>query len=242
MLDFAINPVRLQDNQFVPDMSNGGTPPASTIFGSAIETRKAADSNPIVPDPGLFYLDKTALDGNNPLGGSMGVETVDHNVPIDAVYGTDTSTKFSRTIDIPTVLDLKTTDKASGGVYEAPAPERAASTPVDATLMNNPVVENLENFRTDNHSSPLGANFAGYSVVGSGQDPQSFYNNTTPQQPATDQTAAPDTTTVTPDTSSQNWFDWLTTTAGGKSIKGEITILLVGVVVLAIGIIALTRE
>lgn len=188
---------------------------------------KTRDGNP--PDPVVDYFTPPGRLGDS-ISGPFLEDTQPQN-PVDRV-----SDKFARQIDIPSVLGLQTTDKTSLGVWEAPAPVRE-SAPIDATLLHNSVVDNLQTIRTE-PESPLGSNFAGKSVVASGQDPIAFYASQGSVMPS--QEVAQDV--VPPEqSSSSSWLDWLTTTAGGKSIKGEVTIIIVGLILLAIGIFALTR-
>lgn len=242
MLDFSIDrPIQLYDSVTSAPSDTGII---STLW-------KSADANPIVPDtqPTEYTIDRFVMDktkDSNPVSLGGGTWIADHGFEGDAgvpdtveqnpVLPTD-----ARDSAIPTILGLKTTDKNRIDYgTEGDIGSRGVTPPIDATLLNNPVVDNLQNFRTDNYTSPLGANFAeNRSVVGSGQDSVGFYTNGISDAVTTTQ---PETVTAPADQStSQSWFDWLTTTAGGKSIKGEVTILLVGIVILAIGIFALTR-
>lgn len=125
--------------------------------------------------------------------------------------------------DVPSVLGLGLTDKDSRGVYESTAPQRQA-TPLNATLLNDPAVQGLETVYFGD--TPLGTSFAGGVPYMSGSDPMA-------QMPfVEDEQTAPETTDVCA------WYDF---PCKFQKVKGESTILIVGVILLAVGIFALTR-
>lgn len=174
-------------------------------------------------------------------------------------YPTDDANKFTRSIDIPTVLGLDLTDKNSRGVYEQDFKGRDANPideptepggsgfyeinqrnlgndyltppPVDATNLNNPATDGLTTVYTQS-GSPLGANFAGQSIVASGNDQAGFFN---PGSVSPSEFIQSDPTIKPSDCS---WYD---VPCMFQTIKGEVTILIVGLVILAIGIFAMTR-
>lgn len=163
---------------------------------------------------------------------------VDKYTPQDDDYGTNFNTKplqvsdrFSRTMDVPIALGLGLTDKDSRGVFET-KPLRREPNPVNATLLNNPAVEGLETVNFG--GSPLGNSYSGYQSIASGSDPAEFFANaTTPYQFVEDEVAP-----VEEADAPCGMFDF---PCKFSKVKGEATILIVGVLILGLGIFALTR-
>lgn len=153
-------------------------------------------------------------------------------------YGTDQS--FKRTIDVPNVLGLDLTDKSTTGIFEGGSSFKARdSNPVDATQLNNASVDGLGTGIIDNQS-PLGANFHGQNVLVQGTDSANAALFYPPSYGATPQLEDTSTTPDLPATkpSDCSWYD---VPCKFGSIKGEVTILIVGLILLAVGIFALTR-
>lgn len=208
-----IDPIRATDDY----QAATERPYGSTVFQYPID---------VISD----YIPSFKQSDGNPLDGQD--TPIEYTIDANPV---DDSNKFKRSIDIPDVLGLDLTDKTSRGVYEDGSSFKTRdANPVDATALNNPAVDGLGTGIIDN-ASPLGANFAGQNVLVQGTDP--FYP---PQYGASPQLANTETQDEQPVTkpSDCSWYDL---PCVFQTLKGEVTILIVGLVLLAIGIYALTR-
>lgn len=159
-------------------------------------------------------------------------------------YGTDEVYKyFSREIDVPKVLGVPETDKTSAGVYEALAPRanptsignlfsslQSNAPPTDATLFTNPAVEGLHTIPLG--GTPLGNSYAGNAAYLSGNDPMPGMSLVNDQ---------PEQETGTATLTGQSDCSWYDVPCIFQSLKGEVTIIIVGLAILIIGIFALTR-
>lgn len=150
--------------------------------------------------------------------------------------GFGSASKYKPEMSIPAVLGLATTDKTSRGVFEA-QPMRynpvsiynksidSAGFPLDATPLNNDAHDGLMTYRPLN-GSPLGIGYTGGNAYQQGTDPQfvSSLDVAPVEQKPSEQVCGS-----------------LDILCKFRKVKGEATILIVGVIVLAIGIFALTR-
>lgn len=141
----------------------------------------------------------------------------------------DGGQKFRPEMDIPGVLGISTTDKTSYGVFEKPLipVDRTDLTgiPVDATPLLNDATDGLTTIRSPNNS-PLGLGYSGGSAYIQPTDPMPLAYG------APEDLATPEETTTC------SWYDF---PCKFKSVKGEATVLIVGVILLAIGVFALTK-
>lgn len=196
-----------------------------TVFSAPLILRK-----PFLVDKGKTitdYYTPPQTDGTGVLGAPQTITDYYTPQPSD-----DFAVASQRQLNIPSVLQLETTDKTGTGVYDAqplrfnpssifnqeissPAP------PIDATVLSNDATDGLTTYRVPG-ASPLGLGYAGGNAFVQGTDPVA--PGASADEPAPASTCA--------------WYDF---PCKFQSVKGEATILIVGVVLLAIGIFALTK-
>lgn len=198
-----------------------------TVFAKPLEL---FDTKPL-------YYSKPAKLGNDPVWDSadslgQGVEGFYGGQVIDTYSvqpSSDGAYRYSPELAIPSVLGIETTDKTSTGVYETPLLPRndtptAYGYPVDATPLNNDATDGLTTFQNLG-ASPLGTGYSGGSAYTQPTDPMPVAI-ATPQdeQPLPGDACA--------------WYDF---PCKFEKVKGETTVLVIGVILLAVGVFALTR-
>lgn len=147
--------------------------------------------------------------------------------------------KYKPELAIPSVLGIATTDKTSRGVFEQEPlrfnpvsvynqPIPTSKFPLDATSLVSDTTDSLLTFRPQT-GSPLGIGYTGENAYAQATDMLFVANEESSNQPP-------------PDSGGCAWYDVpckVSTTFA--NVKGEVTILIVGIIILAIGIFALTR-
>lgn len=151
---------------------------------------------------------------------------------------------------IPIVMKLDETDKTSRGVFEKPIEHRLVptgsvfdrlenyeskpDTPIlNATLLNNPAVENFETVKLGN---PLVANYQDSTAILNGQDDPRFLASSNAPSPVSDEPLPQQPP------QEQATGAWLLRALGLRdSAYKETGVFIVGAIILAIGIFALTR-
>lgn len=153
---------------------------------------------------------------------------------------------YERPQDIPEALSLSLTDKTTRGIYEA-RPIVAKGSVFDrlenyevnknqlplenATLINNPIVETFETVRIGQGNS-LQANYEDTIAQASGQDPAGFVLNAIAEEQPVESVEPPEDESFL---RVPGVFDL------NKTVLKETGVFVVGAIILAIGIFALTR-